>query len=236
MRVNIYAEEMTERVEIISKVIDGHTFTGLRLYLELPATVPYPKEGTGHTSGAWSMAMKNVSGPFIHREGDDDSSAVTFWGKRDLRKLVAVMKEKLDTHYGTAAQPAAATDEKGRPMTYWGGLAAPAAAGVSEEPAAWFYDHPDALHGDRHVRWQNARPTGLNALVWKPLYRHSLSERAGWRWLKDSTFDERSFHEDAPLENGIYHNDCVNCGRTFVGYKRRTICKVCSSLAARSKE
>jgi len=113
---------------------------------------------------------------------------------------------------------------------------APAAAGVSEEPAAWFYDHPDALHGDRHVRWQNARPTGLNALVWKPLYRHSLSERAGWRWLKDSTFDERSFHEDAPLENGIYHNDCVNCGRTFVGYKRRTICKVCSSLAARSKE
>ena len=37
MRVNIYAEEMTERVEIISKEIDGHRFTGLRLYLELPA-------------------------------------------------------------------------------------------------------------------------------------------------------------------------------------------------------
>jgi hypothetical protein len=35
MRVNVYAEEMTDRVEIISKEIDGHTFTGLRLYLEL---------------------------------------------------------------------------------------------------------------------------------------------------------------------------------------------------------
>jgi len=60
--------------------------------------------------------------------------------------------------------------------------------------------------------------------------------RDGIKWLKDSTFDERSFHEDAPLENGIYHNDCVNCGRTFVGYKRRTICKVCSAPAALPKE
>lgn len=34
MRVNIYAEEMTERVEIIGKEIEGQTFTGLRIYLE----------------------------------------------------------------------------------------------------------------------------------------------------------------------------------------------------------
>jgi hypothetical protein len=32
MRVNVYAEEMTERVGIISKEIDGHAFTGLRFY------------------------------------------------------------------------------------------------------------------------------------------------------------------------------------------------------------
>jgi len=36
MRVNIYAEEMTDRIEIIGKEIDGHRFTGLRFYLELP--------------------------------------------------------------------------------------------------------------------------------------------------------------------------------------------------------
>jgi len=86
MRVNIYAEEMTERVEIISKEIDGHTFTGLRLYLELPATLP---DGT------------NYAAPFMHRPGDDDSAAVTFWGKRDLRVVLRKMLAELDAHYAT---------------------------------------------------------------------------------------------------------------------------------------
>ena len=27
MRVNVYAEEMTDRIEIIAKKIDGHNFT-----------------------------------------------------------------------------------------------------------------------------------------------------------------------------------------------------------------
>jgi len=83
MRVNVYAEEMTERVEIISKEIDGQTFTGLRLYLELPATV----NGQQH------------QGPFMHRPGDDDSSAVTFWGKRDLRDVLRQALAMLDDHY-----------------------------------------------------------------------------------------------------------------------------------------
>lgn len=47
MRVNIYAEEMTDRVEIISKEVDGQEFTGLRFYLELPCTVPVPGPGRG---------------------------------------------------------------------------------------------------------------------------------------------------------------------------------------------
>lgn len=71
MRVNVYAEEMTDRVEIISKEIDGHRFTGLRFYLELPCTIP---------DGTQDSGQRNVSGPFIHRPGDDDSAAVTFWG------------------------------------------------------------------------------------------------------------------------------------------------------------
>lgn len=84
MRVNVYAEEMTDRIEIISKSIDGHDFTGLRLYLELPVTLP---------DGA------NYSGPFMHRPGDDDSAAVTFWGKRDLRDVLRKMLSQLDEHY-----------------------------------------------------------------------------------------------------------------------------------------
>ena len=84
MRVNVYAEEMTDRIEIISKEIDGHKFTGLRFYLELPVTV----QGN------------QIKGPFVHRPGDDDSSAVTFWGKQDLRKQLLQAIDLLDNYYG----------------------------------------------------------------------------------------------------------------------------------------
>lgn len=84
MRVNVYAEEMTDRVEIVEKTIDGQTFTGLRIYLELPV----------QTRGGIE-----VRGPFIHRDGDDDSSAVTFWGKRDLRAVLRKALVMLDEHY-----------------------------------------------------------------------------------------------------------------------------------------
>ena len=85
MRVNIYAEEMPDepRLEIIEKEIDGHKFTALRIYLELPATV----DG------------KQYQAPFMHRPGDDDSAAVTFWGKRDLRVTLRKALELLDQHY-----------------------------------------------------------------------------------------------------------------------------------------
>lgn len=84
MRVNVYAEEMTDRIEIISKEIDGQTFTGLRFYLYLPVSTPGPSE---------------LRGPFIHGPGDDDSAAVTFWGKKDLRTLLREALKVLDKHY-----------------------------------------------------------------------------------------------------------------------------------------
>lgn len=92
MRVNIYAEEMTERVEIIAKEIDGHEFTGLRFYLELPAT-------TNPIGAMGDDEPVNVQGPFIHRPGDDDSAAVTFWGKRDFREMLRRALDLLDDHY-----------------------------------------------------------------------------------------------------------------------------------------
>ena len=97
MRVNIYAEEMTERVEIISKIIDGQTFTGVRFYLYLPVTLPLKRDGD-------SLQVEQASGPFIHRAGDDDSSAVTFWGKRDLRVTLRKALELLDEYYAERAE------------------------------------------------------------------------------------------------------------------------------------
>lgn len=75
MRINVYREELTRRVEKISKTVDGVTYYGLRIYLYMPVTT--------------SPHRMQVKGPFIHREGDDDSSAVTFWGDtHDLCNLV----------------------------------------------------------------------------------------------------------------------------------------------------
>jgi len=84
MRVNVYAEEMTDRIEIIEKTVEGMKFTALRLYLELPATGP---DGV------------TVRGPFMHRPGDDDSAAITFWGKSDLRVVLRKALALLDEHY-----------------------------------------------------------------------------------------------------------------------------------------
>ena len=90
MRINIYAEEMTDRVELISKKTDDGEFTGVRFYLELPVTTP---------SG------ENIKGPFIHHPGDDDSSAVTFWGKKNLQRVLKTALNKLEEKYPKDVKP-----------------------------------------------------------------------------------------------------------------------------------
>lgn len=92
MRVNIYAEEMTDRVEFVTKTIDGKEFVGVRFYLYLPVTVKDSKVG----------GPDEVRGPFLHRDGDDDSSAVTFWGKSSLKETLKYTIRMLETHYSTA--------------------------------------------------------------------------------------------------------------------------------------
>lgn len=93
MRVNVYAEEMTDRIQIISKRIEGRDFTGLRFFLELPVTKSIDGE------------VRQLSGPFMHHPGDDDSAAVTFWGKQDLRVMLRIALERLDEHYACRQPP-----------------------------------------------------------------------------------------------------------------------------------
>lgn len=83
MRVNVYAEEISNDIEIVTKEVAGIKFTGLRLYLYLPV----------------SHGQAQIRGKFMHKEGDDDSSAVTIWGKRDLRDVLKLALAKLDEHY-----------------------------------------------------------------------------------------------------------------------------------------
>ncbi len=95
MRVNVYAEEMSEDIQIIRKKTDDGVFTGLRIYLYLPVTVADPNTGV----------ISHVQGKFMHHPGDDDSAAITFWGKKDLRKVLSRALDELDAHY--AAYPPA---------------------------------------------------------------------------------------------------------------------------------
>lgn len=67
----------------------------------MPVTLPPETKYVDGCNGLElaTIPARNVSGPFIHRPGDDDSAAVTFWGKKDLRKLLLKAITILDQHY-----------------------------------------------------------------------------------------------------------------------------------------
>lgn len=102
MRVNIYAEELSNRVELIEMEVEGQKFTAVRFWLELPVTIPSMVDPTGRLQ---------VGGAFIHSEGDDDSSVVTFWGKRELlpllEKAVSLLRDYYNFSEPIAANPQA---------------------------------------------------------------------------------------------------------------------------------
>ena len=93
MRVNCYSMEWTNRIEIVEKSNKNGDYIGIRFYLEMP------------------VVKKNTHGQrSIHRgghemiDGDDDSSAVTFWAKKNepqkLQGLLYAALCMLDDAYG----------------------------------------------------------------------------------------------------------------------------------------
>jgi len=67
MRVNIYAEEITDRLELVEAIAEntGAKFYGIRFYLKSSDEMIPPKHS------------------------DDDSSAVTFWIKSSKRGFIS---------------------------------------------------------------------------------------------------------------------------------------------------
>ena len=57
----------------------------------------------------------------------------------------------------------------------------------------------------------------------------SKTIQPGWKMLRDTTLEERSWPEDFAHENGNYYSECLGCGRQFLGYKRRHVCRVCAA-------
>ena len=72
LRINIYSEELTDRIEVVEKTsVEGLDFIGLRFYLKtLPDLLP-------------------------PNHPDDDTSAVTFWGKAGADGLYAMMQKAI---------------------------------------------------------------------------------------------------------------------------------------------
>lgn len=121
MRVNVYAEELTDRVTIHTKNIEGRDFTAIRFWLALPASfidqsdspAGAPKGLRPAVEGDTEQAIQ-MQAPFIHHPGDDDSAAVTFWGKRDMRPLLRNALALLDQHYADQARMAQAKEDSAR--------------------------------------------------------------------------------------------------------------------------
>lgn len=72
--------------------------------------------------------------------------------------------------------------------------------------------------------------------MWREDARHILQAAGvaavpeGWKLVKNSTHDDRSWPEDFKQENGHYRGICHSCGRSFSGHKRRLTCKVCTEF------
>ncbi len=71
MRINVYAEELTQDIEVVTKVVDGRTFYAVRLFLKSPPELHHTVE-------------------------DDDRSAITLWvpwknGKNNHEYLITIM-------------------------------------------------------------------------------------------------------------------------------------------------
>lgn len=78
MRVNVYGEELTDRIELIEKTVEDRTFYGLRFWLAFP-------------NQPWWVHRK------VDGVEDDDSSAVTIWtpNKTMLRGLLTTALERV---------------------------------------------------------------------------------------------------------------------------------------------
>lgn len=106
MRVNLYSEELTDRVELVEKTTPAGHFIGVRFYIYTPVTIKH--EGHGEQ---WKTLHR---GPFEKVDNDDDSSAVTFWAHMgypgdlvgNMRRALELLEQKFSRKPDTAGESA----------------------------------------------------------------------------------------------------------------------------------
>jgi hypothetical protein len=95
MRINVYDEEQTGRIEVVENTVRGEQFVGLRFFLELPVTTPHG----------------NIQGPFAPNPVSEETAAVTFWNRKDLRPMLRHALALLDQYHGEVEPLAKLRDE-----------------------------------------------------------------------------------------------------------------------------
>lgn len=94
MRLNVYSDELTSRMEIVERETQAGKFIGIRIFIETPVTI---KNEHG---------MKAIfRGPFEKEDGDDDSSAVTFWARAEAPDLLLKLFRKAALELSQAISP-----------------------------------------------------------------------------------------------------------------------------------
>ena len=76
MRVNVYGEELTDRIELVTKEVEDYVFYGIRFWLKFP-------------NQDWWIHRK------VDEELDDDSTAITFWNT-SKEGLVTLFETAID--------------------------------------------------------------------------------------------------------------------------------------------
>ncbi|MEK7945764.1 hypothetical protein WKR98_13490 [Pigmentiphaga sp. YJ18] len=98
------------------------------------------------------------------------------------------------------------------------------APAASAEPVAWFVDWPDTPERGHYLTESPAdidsgRRRALGFLDTAPVAAPARAAGSPRDWI-----------EDAGHENGNYQCKCTDCGQTFMGHKRRVVCKVCAQV------
>lgn len=100
---------------------------------------------------------------------------------------------------------------------------------ISTDPRCMHQPQAEVLTDEQRLGWFAWRVNDLEQKLTQALKQQAKVVPEGYKLLKDTTHQDRSWPEDAAHENGCYHNTCINCLRGFTGHKRRGICRACDA-------
>ena len=94
----------------------------------------------------------------------------------------------------------------------------------------FFQDQPMSMEISNDTLTHSERREAKRLAV--KLYRESVTQET----IPFDIDKDGCWEEDYTEENGNYSCMCTDCGNQFIGYKRRTQCKICANLSTPVRE